>query len=125
MNINDVSGQVIDAAIKVHRTLGPGMLESAYEACLLFELHRRGLRAANQVEMPIIYESVKIDVGYRLDVVVEQAVIIEIKAVRELLPIHQAQLLSYLRVSDLRLGLLINFHELKLKDGIVRLVNKL
>ena len=125
MEINELSGQVVDAAMKVHSALGPGLLESAYEACLVFELHRRGLKAVRQVEQPVVYDSVKIDVGYRLDVLVEDAVILELKAVKELLPIHKAQLLSYLKLSGHKLGLLINFNTLHLKDGIVRMVNNL
>lgn len=101
------------------------MLESAYEACLVFELHRRGLKTFCQMELPVVYESVKIDVGYRLDVLVEDAVIVELKAVEKVLPIHQAQLLSCLKLSGKRLGLLINFGTLHLKDGITRMVNNL
>lgn len=111
--------------MKVHSALGPGLLESAYEACLVFELHRRGLKAVSQVELPVVYESVKIDVGYRLDVLVEAAVIVELKSVEKVLPIHQAQLLSYLKLSGKKLGLLINFNTVHLKDGITRLVNNL
>lgn len=125
MEINQISGQVVDAAIKVHSVLGPGLLESAYEGCLLFELHKRGLKAVSQIELPVKYEAVTIDVGYRLDIVVENAVVLELKAVESVLPIHQAQLLSYLKLSDTRLGLLLNFNVVKMKDGITRLVNNL
>lgn len=125
MEINEISGQVVDAAMRVHSALGPGLLESAYEACLVFELHRRGLKAISQLELPVVYDSVKIDVGYRLDILVEDAVIIELKSVEKLLPIHQAQLLSYLRLSGKKLGLLVNFNTLHLKDGITRMVNNL
>jgi GxxExxY protein len=125
VEINEISGQVIDAAMKVHSALGPGLLESAYEACLVFELNRRGLKALTQVELPVVYESVRIDVGYRLDILVEDAVIVELKSVEKLLPIHQAQLLSYLKLSGKRLGLLINFNTVHLKHGITRLVNNL
>lgn len=125
MEINQISGQIVDAAIKVHSALGPGLLESAYEACLLFELHKRGLKATNQTPLPLVYESVRIDVGYRLDLLVEDAVIVELKSVGEVLPIHHAQLLSYLKLSGKKLGLLINFNTVLLKDGIVRLVNNL
>jgi GxxExxY protein len=121
--VNEVSGVVVDAALQVHRALGPGLLESAYEACLLFELHRRGLHAASQVPQPVVYEGVKIDVGYKLDLLVEDCVVVELKAVEKVLAIHQAQLLSYLKMSGKRVGLLINFHSERLKDGIVRLVN--
>ena len=123
--LNELSGQVVDAAIKVHKALGPGLLESAYQACLLFELHRRGLQANREVELPIVYEGVHIDCGYRIDLLIEQSLVVEIKAVKETLPIHEAQLLSYLKLGDFRLGLLINFHELLLKDGIKRMVNDL
>ena len=125
MELNEISGEIVDAAIQVHSILGPGLLESAYESCLLLELHKRGLHAEKQVELPVIYETVKIDVGYRLDLLVEAAVIIELKAVKELLPIHEAQLLSYLKLSNKRLGLLINFKVVRLKDGIKRIVNNL
>jgi len=125
VEINEISGQVVDAAMRVHSALGPGLLESAYEACLVFELHRRGLKAISQLELPVVYDSVKIDVGYRLDILVEDAVIIELKSVEKLLPIHQAQLLSYLRLSGKKLGLLVNFNTLHLKDGITRMVNNL
>ncbi len=93
--------------MKVHSTLGPGLLESAYEACLLFELHKRGLDAKKQVELPVIYDDVKIDVGYRIDLLVANSVIVELKAVEKMLPIHEAQLLSYLKLSSMQLGLLI------------------
>ena len=125
MEINEISGQVVDAAMKVHSALGPGLLESAYEACLVFELHQRGLKALSQMELPVVYDSVKIDVGYRIDVLVEDAVIVELKSVEKVLPIHTAQLLSYLKLSGKKLGLLMNFNTLHLKDGITRLVNNL
>ena len=125
VEINQISGQIVDAAMKVHSALGPGLLESAYEACLLFELHRRGLKAVNQVQLPIVYESVRIDAGYRIDLLVEDAVIVELKSVAETMPIHQAQLLSYLKLSGQRLGLLINFNTVHLKDGLTRMVNNL
>jgi GxxExxY protein len=125
MNVNDVTGQIIDAAMKVHSALGPGLLESAYEACLLFEIHKRGLKAERQVPLPIVYESVTLDVGYRLDLLVEDLVIVEIKAVSELTPLFEAQLLSYLKLSNRQVGLLLNFHSVRLKDGIKRLVNRL
>jgi len=125
LEINQVSGQIVDAAMKVHSALGPGLLESAYEACLLFELHKRGLRAVSQVQLPVVYESVKIDAGYRIDLLVEDAVVVELKSVEEILPIHQAQLLSYLKLSGKTLGLLINFNTVHLKHGITRMVNNL
>ncbi|MHC4181489.1 MAG: GxxExxY protein, partial [Planctomycetota bacterium] len=98
MEINQISGQVVDAAMKMHSALGPGLLESAYEASLVFDLHRRGLKALSQLELPVVYGSVKIDVGYRMDILVEDAVIVELKSVEKILPIHKAQLLSYLHL---------------------------
>ena len=125
MDVNQVSGAIVNAAMKVHSAVGPGLLESAYEACLLHELRSLGLDVKSQVSLPVAYDGVKIDVGYRVDLLVEDAVIVELKAVETLLPIHQAQLLSYLKLSGKRVGLLINFHVLHLKDGIKRMVNKL
>jgi len=124
-HLNQISAQVVDAAIKVHSVLGPGLLESAYEACLAYELGKRGLQVEAQLALPVVYEQVKIDVGYRIDLLVEGGVIVELKSVERLLPIHEAQLLSYLRLSQKRLGLLINFNVPKLRDGIKRMVNKL
>jgi len=109
--------------MKVHSALGPGLWESAYEACLLFELHKRGMKAAGQVELPVVYENVRIDAGYRIDLLVEDSVIVELKSVEKLLPIHQAQLLSYLKLSGKRVGLLIDFNVEHLRDGIKRMVN--
>jgi GxxExxY protein len=125
MEINEISGQVVDAAMKVHSALGPGLLENAYEACLEHELNKRGLRVERQVELPVVYDGVQIDLGYRLDLVVEGAVIVELKAVEKIAPIHEAQLLSYLKLSNKKIGLLINFNVLHLKDGIKRMVNGL
>ena len=125
MDVNDVSGAIVNAAMKVHSGLGPGLLESAYEACLLHELRQLGLTAQTQVSLPVAYDGVRIDAGYRIDLLVEDAVIVELKAVEALLPIHTAQLLSYLKLSGKKVGLLINFNVLHLKDGIRRLVNKL
>ncbi len=99
MLFEEVTGKIIDAAMNVHSALGPGLLESAYEACLLFELHKKGLKAEKQVALPVIYEDVKIDVGYRIDLLVEDVVIVELKSVESVLPIHQAQLISYLKLS--------------------------
>lgn len=118
--INVRTGQIVDAAMKVHSALGPGLLESAYEACLVHELRSRGLRVAVQVALPVAYESMKIELGYRLDLVVEEAVIVELKAQARLLAVHEAQLLSYLKLSGYRVGLLVNFHAPRLKDGIKR-----
>lgn len=125
MDINKISGEIVNAAIKVHSSLGPGLLESAYEACLKHELTKRGIKTESQVTLPITYDGIKIDAGYRIDLLVEDTVIIELKAVSELIPIHEAQLLSYLKLSKKPLGLLINFNVLRLKDGIKRMVNNL
>ena len=125
MELNEISGQVVDAAIKVHSALGPGLLESAYEACLFYELGKRGLSVERQKIQPIVYEGVTIDVGYRMDLFVEGVVVVELKAVERLAPIHEAQLLSYLRLSGSKLGLLLNFNVTRMADGIKRMVNGL
>lgn len=125
MEINDVTGKIVDAAMKVHTALGPGLLESAYEACLTDELTKRGLTVKSQVPLPVVYEQVRLEVGYRLDLLVADSVIVEIKAVDKLLPIHEAQLLSYLKLSGIKAGLLLNFHVEHLKDRIKRRVNNL
>jgi GxxExxY protein len=117
------SGRVVDAAMKVHSALGPGLLESAYEACLAHELRSGGLRVVTQVPLPVLYHGTRIEVGFRADLIVEGSVIVEVKAMAKLLPIHQAQLLSYLRLSGHRVGLLINFHVPRLRDGIRRVVD--
>ena len=118
-----VAKDVVDAAIKVHTALGPGLLESVYEACLIHELKSRGLNIDSQISLPVIYEGMKIEAGIRLDLLAEKRVIIEIKAVEELLPIHRAQLLTYLKLTGTRLGLLINFNTIHLRDGINRIIN--
>lgn len=125
MEVNDISGQVVDAALRVHSVLGPGLLENAYEACLKHELEKRGLKVDQQVGLPIIYDDIRMDVGYRLDLLVEGCVIVELKAVDRLTPVHEAQLLSYLRLSGRKVGLLINFNVTQLKNGIKRMVNEL
>ena len=122
---NQVSGAVIRAAIKVHSALGPGLLESAYHACLGYELQRQGLQRRAEVSMPITYDGVRIDLAYRLDLLVEDLVVVEVKARTKVLSIHQAQLLSYLKLGGYPVGLLINFHVPYLRDGIKRLVNGL
>jgi GxxExxY protein len=122
MDPNQITGNIIDAAMKVHSALGPGLLESAYEACILHELHRRDMKALSQVILPVRYEGLTIDLGYRVDLLVEDKVIVELKAVEILHPIHAAQLLSYLKLSGYQLGLLINFNVVHLKDGIQRFV---
>jgi GxxExxY protein len=122
-SINHTSGMIISAAIKVHSALGPGLLESAYEACLLHELRKQGLRAENQVVRPVVYDGVTIDLGYRMDLLVEDLVVVELKCVEQFSRIHLAQLLSYLKLSGKNVGLLINFHVEHLREGIKRLVN--
>lgn len=122
MEKNLITGNIIDAAIKVHSALGPGLLESAYEACLLHELNKREMLAVSQVALPVSYDGVVIDLGYRIDLLVEDTVVVELKAVERLHPVHKAQLLSYLKLSHKPLGLLINFGELHLKDGIERII---
>lgn len=119
--INQITEKVIGAAILVHKALGPGLLESAYEACLAFELVDRGLNVEQQKPLPVVYRDVRLECGYRLDLVVEDAVIVEIKSIEAILPIHKAQLLSYLKLSGCNIGLLINFNVSLLKEGIVRL----
>ncbi|MDF1558412.1 MAG: GxxExxY protein [ANME-2 cluster archaeon] len=123
MELNKISEEIIGAAMQVHTTLGPGLLESAYEACLKYELEKSGLKVLSQVGLPVIYDGIQIDIGYRLDLLVEDAVIVELKAVKELTPLHNAQLLSYLKLSELQLGLLINFNVVRLRSGIKRMVN--
>lgn len=125
MDINEISKHIVDAAMQVHTRLGPGLLESAYEACLRYELQKRGLHVAVQVGLPVVYEGVKVDVGYRIDLLVENEVVVELKVVDAVHPIHKAQLLSYLRLSGKKLGLIVNLHVLHLKDGIIRMVNGL
>lgn len=122
-NIDKISGNVIDAAMKVHTVLGPGLLESTYETCLKHELVKRGYMVETQILLPIQYEEIKLDAGYRIDMLVESKVLLELKSVEQLLPIHEAQILSYLRLSNYRVGLLINFNVIHLKEGIKRMVN--
>ena len=124
MTIDDISGQIVDSAIRVHSALGPGLLENAYRACLANELRKRGLAVRTEVPVPLTYDGVELDVAYRIDLLVAEAVVVETKAIARLLPIHEAQLLSHLKLSDRRVGLLINFHILHLKDGIKRMVNR-
>jgi len=122
-SLNAVSGAIVDSAIAVHRVLGPGLLESAYQACLAFELRKRGLEVSSEVPLPLVYEGHKLEVGYRIDLLVENQVVVEVKAVDILAAIHRAQLLSYLRLSGRPLGLLLNFNVAVMKDGIVRMRN--
>ena len=121
--LNAITEQIIGAAMDVHRVIGPGLLESAYEACLAFELRSRGFRVEQQRSLPVVYKEVKLDCGYRLDIVVNDSVIVEVKAIERLTAVHDAQLLSYLRLMNCRVGLLLNFHCTMLKHGIRRIVN--
>lgn len=123
--LDRITESIIGAAIEVHRALGPGLLESAYEACLAFELSERGIKIQRQMPLPVVYREVKLECGYRLDLLVEDMVIVEVKAVDCLVPIHEAQLLSYLKLSGCQVGLLINFNVKVLKQGIRRMVNGL
>ena len=125
MTENGIAKEIVDAAFRIHTTLGPGLLESVYDAVLAHELGRRGLRIARQQPIPVIYDNVRIDIGFRADLIVEDKVIVEIKSVEILAPVHKKQLLTYLRLADKRLGLLINFHVAFIKEGIARVVNGL
>jgi len=118
-----IGKQIVDCAIKVHTALGAGLLESAYESCLAHELTKNGLEVKRQVPMPVLYDSVQMDVGYRIDMFVNDRVIVELKAVEKLLPIHTAQLLTYLKLSKLRLGYLLNFNVEHMRNGVRRVVN--
>jgi len=122
-HINALSRVILDAAMTVHTALGPGLLESAYEHCLCYELTKHGVHVVTQLALPIIYDGNKIEAGYRIDMLVENAIIIELKTVERFIPVHEAQLLSYLKLSDKRLGFLINFHVRQLRNGIKRMVN--
>ncbi len=119
--VDAVASEIVDAAFTVHASLGPGLLESIYELCLLHELKKRGLRVERQVSLPVIYDGIQFDAGFRLDLVVESLVVIELKAVEILLPIHKAQLLTYLKLSGYRLGLILNFNSVLIKHGIRRI----
>jgi GxxExxY protein len=123
MHFNQISGAVVDSAMKVHSSLGPGLLESVYVACLVHELNQRGYRTAVQVPLPVIYDGVRLDLGFRLDILVEGCVVVEIKSVDAISPVHQAQLLTYLKLSHKHLGLLINFNVVHLRDGVRRMVS--
>ncbi len=125
MTENEIAQQIVDAACKIHRALGPGLLESAYQATLLYELQNRKLKVEPEKEVPIVYEGLRLHTGFRADVVVEDKVIVELKSVEQIAPVHKKQLLTYLRLADKRLGLLINFGAPLIKDGITRVVNHL
>lgn len=125
MTENDLSQIIIGCAIKVHTALGPGLLESAYEECLYYELVKEGLKVEKQKPLPLVYEEIRLEVGYRLDLIVDNKVIIEVKACEALNNIHMAQVLTYLKLSHVKLGLLINFNVTRVKEGIRRVVNNL
>ena len=120
--VDRLATEIVDAAYKVHSELGPGLLESAYEICLEHELTKRGLTVRRQVSLPVVYDSIEIDAGYRLDLVVEESVIVELKSVDTLLQIHLAQVLTYLKLGGFKLGFLVNFNVTRIKDGIKRIV---
>jgi GxxExxY protein len=125
MNENELSRIVFNDALKVHRNLGPGLLESSYEECLFYELQKSGLLIERQKPLPLIYEDIKLDIGYRVDLLIERKLIIELKSVETLNDIHFAQLLTYLKLSNCKLGLLINFNVTLIKNGIKRIANNL
>ena len=125
MDINELSSRIIGAAIEVHKALGPGLLESAYEECLSHEFSLWNFSFERQKSLPVIYKGKKLDCGYRLDMVVENAIILELKSCEKIEPIHKAQLLTYLKLSGLHLGLILNFNTTVMRDGIVRIVNEL
>ncbi len=125
MTENEIAREIVDAAYKIHTTLGPGLLESVYEALLSSELERRGLGVRRQQAIPVVYEDLKMEVGFRADLVVGGKVIVEIKSIEEVHPVHKKQLLTYLKIADKRLGLLINFNVALIKNGITRIVNDL
>jgi GxxExxY protein len=122
MEIEKIASEIVDSAIKVHRALGPGLLESAYQACLAYELRQRGLETASEVVLPVIYDNQTIDAGYRIDLWVEKQIIIENKCVAQLLPIHQAQLITYLKLSHCRMGFLLNWNVILMTNGIKRFI---
>ena len=120
---NKISSKIIGAAITIHKELGPGLLESSYETCLAYELKEMGLHVKQQQALPVVYKNVKLNAGYRIDLLIENKVIVEVKSVEALVDIHTAQLLTYLKLKDIKLGLLINFNEVLLKNGIKRILN--
>ncbi|CAN5624321.1 GxxExxY protein [soil metagenome] len=125
MHENEISGIIIDCAIKIHKILGPGLLESVYAAALAYELKKRGLQVVSEQPIPVIYEDVKLEVGFRADLIVENKVVVEVKSIESIAPVHGKILLTYLRLTNKRLGLLINFNVALLKDGIKRVVDNL
>ncbi|MFN7601761.1 MAG: GxxExxY protein [Bacteroidota bacterium] len=125
MTENELSKIIVDAGFQVHRELGPGLFESVYEECLYYELVQRGLLVERQKELPVFYKEVKMEIAFRADLIVEKKVIVEIKSQEGIAPVHRKQLLTYLRLTDTKLGLLVNFNEALIKDGIQRIVNNL
>jgi GxxExxY protein len=125
MEMNDLTGLIIGSAMRVHSAVGPGLLESVYKACLQYELVERGLEVKAEFPIPVVYREVKIDVGHRVDLLVEDQVLVELKAVAKVPPVYEAQLLSYLRMSNRPMGLMINFHVIRLRDGIRRIANQI
>lgn len=123
MELNEITQTIIGCAIRVHKALGPGLLESTYEVCLVHELSKSGLTVRSQVALPVIYDGITLDAGYRIDLLVEEMVIVELKAVEAIHPIHEAQVISYLKLSGMKIGLLINFNVKMLTNGIKRLAN--
>lgn len=125
MTENQIAAIVVDAALKIHKTLGPGLLESVYKATLSYELEKRGLKVIREQALPVYYETVKVELGFRVDLIVNDKVIVELKSTEALIPVHKKQVRTYLRLMDLRLGLLINFNVEFIRDGIQRVVNRL
>jgi GxxExxY protein len=125
MTENELSKEIVNAAFKIHKTLGPGLLESVYETTLAHELEKRGIKVTRQQALPVVYETIRMEIGFRADLIVGDKVIVEIKSIDALAPVHRKQLLTYLRLTDKRLGLLINFNVELIRDGIMRVVNDL
>jgi GxxExxY protein len=125
MTENELAKEIVSAAFKIHTTLGPGLLESVYETTLAHEMERRGIKVLRQPALPVVYELIRMDIGFRADLIVGDKVIVEIKSIESISPVHRKQLLTYLRLADKRLGLLINFNVELIRDGITRVVNKL
>ena len=125
MRLNDITGEIVDAALLVHRVLGPGLLETVYEAALAYELDQRGLQVRRQVPIPVAYGQLRLNEGFRADLLVQDAVIVELKSVARVAPVHKKQILTYIRLANRRVGLLLNFGDVTLRDGITRVVNGL
>jgi GxxExxY protein len=125
MTENEIAKTIVDLCLKIHKILGPGLLESVYEEVLVYELKKLGLAVLRQAGIPVIYEKIKLDIGFKADIIVESKVIVELKSIESLLPVHKKQLLTYLKLTNLKLGLLINFNENLIKNGIIRIANGL